>query len=102
MAAAAARGWPVVTFPASRLAAVPVPNPSEVVRRAVGTPSVAEAAALSGTADVVLSLINHETGALAPAAGTMPPSALIDWEADCASSVPDVTDSCLGRARLCP
>ena len=46
LAAAAMRGWPVVTFPASRLAAVPVPNPSEVVRRAVGTPSVAEAAAL--------------------------------------------------------
>ena len=46
LAAAAGRGWPVVTFPASRLAAVPVPNPSEVVRRAVGTPSVAEAAAL--------------------------------------------------------
>jgi cobalt-precorrin 5A hydrolase/precorrin-3B C17-methyltransferase len=44
--AAAERGWPVCTFPASRLAAVPVPNPSEVVRRAVGTPSVAEAAAL--------------------------------------------------------
>ena len=46
LAAAAGRGWRVVTFPASRLAAVPVPNPSEVVRRAVGTPSVAEAAAL--------------------------------------------------------
>jgi cobalt-precorrin 5A hydrolase / precorrin-3B C17-methyltransferase len=46
LAAAAGRGWPVVTFPASRLAAVPVPHPSEVVRRAVGTPSVAEAAAL--------------------------------------------------------
>jgi cobalt-precorrin 5A hydrolase / precorrin-3B C17-methyltransferase len=45
-AAAATRGWPVVAFPAGRLAAVPVPNPSEVVRRAVGTPSVAEAAAL--------------------------------------------------------
>ncbi len=45
-AAASMRGWPVVTFPAERLAAVPVPNPSEVVRRAVGTPSVAEAAAL--------------------------------------------------------
>ena len=45
LAAAAGRGWPVVTFPA-RLAAVPVPNPSEVVRRAVGTPSVAEAAVL--------------------------------------------------------
>ena len=47
LAAAAMRGWPVRTFPASRLAAVPVPNPSEVVRRAVGTPSVAEAAALA-------------------------------------------------------
>jgi len=47
LAAAAMRGWRVVTFPASRLAAVPVPNPSEVVRRAVGTPSVAEAAALA-------------------------------------------------------
>jgi cobalt-precorrin 5A hydrolase/precorrin-3B C17-methyltransferase len=46
LAAAAGRGWPVVTFPVGRLAAVPVPNPSEVVRRAVGTPSVAEAAAL--------------------------------------------------------
>ena len=45
-AAAAMRGWRVVTFPAAQLAAVPVPNPSEVVRRAVGTPSVAEAAAL--------------------------------------------------------
>ncbi len=45
-AAASERGWPVVTFPAERLAAVPVPNPSETVRRAVGTPSVAEAAAL--------------------------------------------------------
>jgi cobalt-precorrin 5A hydrolase/precorrin-3B C17-methyltransferase len=45
-AAAAERGWPVCTFPPSRLAAVPVPNPSDVVRRAVGTPSVAEAAAL--------------------------------------------------------
>ncbi|HEU5387366.1 MAG TPA: precorrin-3B C(17)-methyltransferase [Streptosporangiaceae bacterium] len=44
--AAAERGWSVRAFPASRLAAIPVPNPSEVVRRAVGTPSVAEAAAL--------------------------------------------------------
>lgn len=44
--AARARGWSFTAFPAERLAAVPVPNPSEVVRRAVGTPSVAEAAAL--------------------------------------------------------
>jgi cobalt-precorrin 5A hydrolase/precorrin-3B C17-methyltransferase len=40
------RGWPVVAYPAAELAGVAVPNPSEVVRAAVGTPSVAEAAAL--------------------------------------------------------
>jgi cobalt-precorrin 5A hydrolase/precorrin-3B C17-methyltransferase len=39
-------GWPLLTFTAGELSAVPVPNPSEVVRAAVGTPSVAEAAAL--------------------------------------------------------
>ncbi|GAB3965551.1 precorrin-3B C(17)-methyltransferase [Actinoallomurus acanthiterrae] len=46
--AAAARGWEVVTYPAEALASVAVPNPSEVVRAEVGTPSVAEAAALRG------------------------------------------------------
>ena len=46
VAAARALGVPLVTYPASALAAVPVPNPSEVVRAAVGTPSVSEAAAL--------------------------------------------------------
>jgi len=40
------RGWPLAVFPAVGLAAMPVPNPSETVRSAVGTPSVAEAAAL--------------------------------------------------------
>ena len=54
LAAAAGRGWRVVTFPASRLAAVPVPSPSEVVRRAVGTPSVAEAAALMDPGSTLL------------------------------------------------
>ncbi|WP_119727594.1 precorrin-3B C(17)-methyltransferase [Thermomonospora amylolytica] len=44
--AARERGWEVVTFPADVLAGVDVPNPSEVVRAEVGTPSVAEAAAL--------------------------------------------------------
>jgi cobalt-precorrin 5A hydrolase/precorrin-3B C17-methyltransferase len=39
-------GWPLVAYPADRLAAVPVPNPSEAARAAVGSPSVAEAAAL--------------------------------------------------------
>src|SRR5204863_7197201 len=32
VAAAAARGWPLVTFPAERLGLVPVPTPSEIVR----------------------------------------------------------------------
>ncbi|WP_329255475.1 precorrin-3B C(17)-methyltransferase [Actinoallomurus sp. NBC_01490] len=40
------RGWEVITHPAGALASVPVPNPSDVVRAEVGTPSVAEAAAL--------------------------------------------------------
>ncbi|GAB3235361.1 precorrin-3B C(17)-methyltransferase [Glycomyces halotolerans] len=44
--ACAARGWPIVHLPADSLAAVEVPNPSAVVRAAVGTASVAEAAAL--------------------------------------------------------
>ena len=38
--------WPTVWYPPDRLASVTVPNPSTVVKQAVGTPSVAEAAAL--------------------------------------------------------
>jgi cobalt-precorrin 5A hydrolase/precorrin-3B C17-methyltransferase len=44
--AAARLGVPLVTLSAARLAAIAVPNPSAVVAAAVGTPSVAEAAAL--------------------------------------------------------
>jgi cobalt-precorrin 5A hydrolase/precorrin-3B C17-methyltransferase len=44
--AARRRGWPLETHPAGALAAVAVPNPSAVVAAHVGTPSVAEAAAL--------------------------------------------------------
>lgn len=40
-------GVPLRVLPAGLLAAVPVPNPSAVVAAAVGTPSVAEAAALA-------------------------------------------------------
>lgn len=39
-------GWPLRFHTAARLASVPVPNPSETVRRHTGTPSVSEAAAL--------------------------------------------------------
>lgn len=46
LAAARSRGWPLVTYPAERLRTVAVPTPSAVVDRHVGTPSVAEAAAL--------------------------------------------------------
>lgn len=43
---ARARGWALVTHSAAALAEVPVRTPSAVVAAAVGTPSVAEAAAL--------------------------------------------------------
>ncbi|MHB1803214.1 MAG: cobalamin biosynthesis protein, partial [Actinomycetes bacterium] len=47
-AAARARGWPLVTHPADVLDHVPVPHPSQQVWAAVGTGSVAEAAAVLG------------------------------------------------------
>ncbi|MFJ3230508.1 precorrin-3B C(17)-methyltransferase [Streptomyces sp. NPDC086787] len=46
VAAAERLGVPLVTYPAGELARVEVPNPSEAPLAAVGTPSVAEAAAL--------------------------------------------------------
>ncbi|GAB3657606.1 precorrin-3B C(17)-methyltransferase [Glycomyces tarimensis] len=44
--AVAARGWSIAHLPSETLAAIDVPHPSETVRAVVGTPSVAEAAAL--------------------------------------------------------
>lgn len=41
-----ARGWPLRLYSAQALSEVPVPNPSETVRRYMGTPSVSEAAAM--------------------------------------------------------
>jgi cobalt-precorrin 5A hydrolase/precorrin-3B C17-methyltransferase len=52
--AARALGVPLVTYPADRLAGIAVPHPSDVVRDAVGTPSVAEAAALAEGGDLVV------------------------------------------------
>lgn len=46
LAFAAAQGWALRFYSPQQLAAVPVPNPSETVRKYTGTPSVAEAAAL--------------------------------------------------------
>lgn len=48
VAAAASRGWPLRGHAAAELARVPVPSPSALVAGRVGTPSVAEAAALLG------------------------------------------------------
>lgn len=42
-------GWPLQFFSATELAVVPVLNPSATVLRHMGTPSVAEAAALLAT-----------------------------------------------------
>jgi len=60
---AAALGAVLRTYPAGALAAIPVPNPSAVVEEAVGTPSVAEAAALAGAGH----LTGSRHGGTAPA-----------------------------------
>jgi histidinol-phosphate aminotransferase len=57
--AAARRGWPLTGHPAAALAAVPVPAPSTRVAAAVGTPSVAEAAALLGGGQLVVGKTVH-------------------------------------------
>jgi cobalamin biosynthesis protein CbiG len=67
--AAQRRGWPLLTVEAELLAQVDVPTPSAVVARHVGTPSVAEAAALltSGADSLLLGKRRslHATCALA-------------------------------------
>lgn len=52
--AAARLGVPVVTYAADVLAGVDVPNPSDAPLAAVGTPSVAEAAALRGGGELLV------------------------------------------------
>ncbi|MEU6662710.1 precorrin-3B C(17)-methyltransferase [Streptomyces sp. NPDC046821] len=47
-------GVPVVTYDADTLAAITVPNPSDAPLEAVGTPSVAEAAALAGGGELLV------------------------------------------------
>ncbi|MFI1565756.1 precorrin-3B C(17)-methyltransferase [Streptomyces sp. NPDC020490] len=54
VAAAGRLGVPLVTYPAGELAAVDVPNPSAAPLAAVGTPSVAEAAALLGGGELLV------------------------------------------------
>lgn len=57
--------WPLRCFPATTLQSVSVPNPSAVVAAEVGTPSVAEAAALQAVLDFsqILDCQANSTGA---------------------------------------
>jgi cobalamin biosynthesis protein CbiG len=57
------RGWRLAVFGAAQLATVPVPEPSETVRRAVGTPSVAQAAALRAAGPGARLVLPRHTGA---------------------------------------
>ena len=51
-------GWPLRLFSAEELSRVAVPNPSEIVRRYMGTPSVSEAAAvLAGGSGIAALLV---------------------------------------------
>jgi precorrin-3B C17-methyltransferase/precorrin-6y C5,15-methyltransferase (decarboxylating) CbiE subunit/precorrin-6Y C5,15-methyltransferase (decarboxylating) CbiT subunit len=61
-------GGPPTTFPASLLAAVAVPHPSDAVARAVGTPSVAEAAALLAAGPGARLVVTKRPGPTATAA----------------------------------
>lgn len=67
------RGHTIHFYPATWLAQVPVPNPSETVRKYTGTPSVSEAAALLVAGDVAQALA-HAVPDHAPARAPVPPS----------------------------
>ncbi|MDQ1645782.1 MAG: histidinol-phosphate aminotransferase [Cryptosporangiaceae bacterium] len=68
VAIAAARGWPIVSYPAEELATVAVPNPSAAALGALGTPSVAEAAALyGGRAELIVPKLTSPMAAVAVA-----------------------------------
>ena len=57
LALAAEHGWPMRFYSAAALAQIDVPNPSETVRKYMGTPTVAEAAALLAANDSIEDLI---------------------------------------------
>jgi cobalt-precorrin 5A hydrolase/precorrin-3B C17-methyltransferase len=63
-----ALGLPVRAFEAGALGTVDVPSPSEVVRAAVGTPSVAEAAALLAAGPGAELVVTKQAGAQATVA----------------------------------
>ncbi|MGW0884828.1 precorrin-3B C(17)-methyltransferase [Streptomyces sp. NPDC002671] len=70
VAAAERLGVPLVTYSADELAAVEVPNPSDAPLAAVGTPSVAEAAALMGGGELLVPKRKSERADGQPAMAT--------------------------------
>ncbi|MGW7543260.1 precorrin-3B C(17)-methyltransferase [Streptomyces sp. NPDC054770] len=70
VAAAARLGVPLVTHSAEELAKVRVPNPSDAPLAAVGTPSVAEAAALVGGGELLVPKRKSERADGRPAMAT--------------------------------
>jgi cobalamin biosynthesis protein CbiG len=66
--AAARRGWPLIGHDAPTLAGVAVPSPSLLAAAAVGTGSVAEAAALLGGGTLVVPKTVHGRVTVAVAA----------------------------------
>ena len=61
LALAELHGWPITFYTPAQLADVPVPNPSETVRKFTGSPSVSEAAALLMAATVAGQLVPGTT-----------------------------------------
>jgi len=63
---ASQHGWPLRFFSAETLAQVEVPSPSETVRKYMGTPAVAEAAALLAAnghmGDLLMEKFKHKGG----------------------------------------
>ena len=66
------RGLTIRFYPATWLAQVPVPNPSETVRKYTGTPSVSEAAALLVAGEAAQAFAHASTDD-APARADVPP-----------------------------
>jgi cobalamin biosynthesis protein CbiG len=71
-AVAAERGWELVSFAPEELGAYDVPNKSETVAAAVGTPGVAEAAALAAGTGSRLILPKRVLGGVTVAVSELP------------------------------
>ncbi|MDP8961472.1 MAG: precorrin-3B C(17)-methyltransferase [Actinomycetota bacterium] len=101
VATAAARGWPLRTLSVEQLAGVAVPNPSAVVAAAVGTPSVAEAAALHLGGEL---LVEKRRGSMATVAiARRPPQghlALVSLGPGAPDLVPPRARAALARAEI--